>query len=35
MHENASTLPHHIKQFFDVKDPQDCQQKGTSQTGAA
>lgn len=35
MHENASTLPHHIKQFFDVKDPNDYQQTGTSQTGAA
>ncbi|MGK2871233.1 MAG: host attachment protein, partial [Alphaproteobacteria bacterium] len=30
MHENASTLPHHIKQFFDVKDPDDFQQTGCS-----
>ncbi|MFT6084418.1 MAG: protein required for attachment to host cells [Alphaproteobacteria bacterium] len=35
MHENASTLPHHIKHFFDVKDSQDYQQTGTSQTGGA
>lgn len=35
MHENASTLPHHIKQFFDVKDSNDYQQKGCSQMGAA
>ncbi len=25
-------LPHNIKQYFDVKDPHDYQQKGTSQT---
>lgn len=34
-YENASTLPYHIKQFFDVKDPDDYQQTGCSQTGAA
>jgi protein required for attachment to host cells len=34
MHENASTLPRHIKQFFDVKDPNDYQQTGRGQMDA-
>lgn len=35
MHENASTLPHFIKEIMELKNSDDYMQDGCSQTGAA
>ena len=35
IHENASTPPHFIKEFMDLKNPEDYMQDGASQTDAA